>query len=80
MHLTDKINKSLFNSFTFVDSVIMSLIKTNSVYNIIYIIIKFVIATVFIINSRLLNLKFRTNHRGSYQSLMNAEHLHYCLS
>ena len=80
MHLADKISRSLFNSFTFADSVIISLIETDSVYNITYVIIKFAIATVFIVCFRLFDLEFRADHRGLYQSLINTEHLHYCLS
>ena len=80
MHFADKISRSLFNSFTFADLVIMSSIETDSVHNITYVIIKFAIATVFIVDSRLLNLEFKTDHRGSYRSLMNTKHLYYCLS
>ena len=50
----------------FADSVIMNSIETDSVYNIMYIIIKFVIATVSIIDFRLLNLEFRTDYRRLY--------------
>ena len=80
MYLINKINRSLFNSFIFTDSVIMDLIETDSVHNIIYIIIKFVIAMIFIIDSRLLDLRSETDCRRSYQSLMNTKHLYYCLS
>ena len=66
MYLADKISRSLFNSFTFTDSVITGSIETDPVCNIIYVIIKFVIATVFIIDSRLLDLRFKTDHRGLY--------------
>ena len=80
MHLINKISRSLFNSFTFADSVIIDLIETDSVHNITYVIIKFIIATVFIICLKLLDLKFKADYRESYQSLINTEHLYYCLS
>ena len=80
MYLVNKINRSLFNSFMFADSVIMGLIETDSVCNITYMIIKFTITTVFIIDSRLLDLRFKTDHRGLYQNLMNTKYLHYYLS
>ena len=66
MHLINKISRSLFNSFTFTDSVIMNLIEADSVYNITYVIIKFVIATVFIICLRLLNFEFKADHKRLY--------------
>ena len=66
MHLVNKISRSLFNSFTFADSVIMNLIETDPVHNIMYVIIKFIIATVFIVGSRLLDLRFKTDCRGLY--------------
>ena len=66
MHLASKISRSLFNSFMFTDSVIISLIETDSVHNIMYVIIKFVITTVFIIGLRLLDLGFKTDHRELY--------------
>ena len=66
MHFVNKISRSLFNSFMFADSVIMSLIETDSVCNITYVIIKFVIATVSVVNSRLFDLEFKTDYRGLY--------------
>ena len=80
MHFASKISRSLFNSFIFADSVIMSLIETNSVYNITYVIIKFAIAMISVIDFRLFNLKSETDYRRLYQSLMNTKHLHYCLN
>ena len=80
MYFISKISRSLFNSFMFADSVITGLIETDSVYNIMYVIIKFIIAIISIICLRLLNLRSEADHKRSYQSLMNAEYLHYCLN
>ena len=66
MHFVSKISRSLFNSFIFTDSVIISSIETDSVYNITYVIIKFAITTVFIICSRLLDFESEADHRGLY--------------
>ena len=66
MHLINEISRSLFNSFMFTDSVIMGSIETDSVHNITYVIIKFAIATVSVIDSRLLNLRSETDCRRSY--------------